>query len=58
MKVRRQISANARRKHLKVQHHKMNTRRQFYYNQVANQIDSLETSVQSQSQSQLKLKSH
>lgn len=52
MKIRRQISANARRKHLKVQHHKMNTRRQFYYNQVVNHSDSLETSVQSQSQSQ------
>lgn len=37
MKVRRQISANARRKHLKVQHHKMNTRRQYYFNQLANQ---------------------
>ncbi len=37
MKVRRQISANARRKHLKVQHNKVNTRRQFYFNQVVNQ---------------------
>jgi len=33
MKIRRQISANSRRKHLKVQHHKMNSRRQFYFNQ-------------------------
>jgi len=29
MKVRRQTSANARRKHLKVQHHKVNSRRQY-----------------------------
>ncbi len=37
MKVRRKISANARRKHIKVQHHKINTRRQFYFNQQLNQ---------------------
>jgi hypothetical protein len=37
MKIRRQISASARRKQLKVQHHKVNTRRQFYFNQVLNQ---------------------
>jgi len=37
MKVRRQISANARRKHLKVQHHKINTRRQYYFNQMVNE---------------------
>jgi hypothetical protein len=37
MKIRRQISASARRKQLKVQHHKVNTRRQFYYNQMVNQ---------------------
>lgn len=37
MKIRRQISANARKKQLKVQHHKMNSRRQFYFNQVVNQ---------------------
>ena len=48
MKVRRQISANARRKHLKVQHHKINTRRQFYYNQVVNQTVNQETLLQSQ----------
>lgn len=48
MKVRRQISANARRKHLKVQHHKVNIRRQFYYNQVVNQTVNQENSVQSQ----------
>lgn len=35
MKIRRQISATARKKHLKVQHHKINSRRQFYFNQVA-----------------------
>lgn len=39
MKVRRQISANARRKHLKVQHHKINTRRQFYFNQVVTECN-------------------
>ena len=42
MKVRRQISANARRKHLKVQHHKVNTRRQFYFNQQFNQETAAE----------------
>jgi hypothetical protein len=34
MRIRRQVSATARKKHLKVQHHKMNSRRQFYFNQV------------------------
>jgi hypothetical protein len=34
MKVRRQISASARRKQLKIQHNKMNSRRQFYFNQI------------------------
>ncbi|MCW8834446.1 MAG: hypothetical protein OQK09_05150 [Colwellia sp.] len=43
MKVRRQISANARRKHIKVQHHKINTRRQFYFNQQLNQEESTST---------------
>jgi len=43
MKVRRQISANARRKHLKVQHHKVNARRQYYFNQVVSQNDNQET---------------
>jgi len=47
MRVRRQISANARRKHLKLQHHKMNTRRQYYFNQVVNQTISQETTAQS-----------
>lgn len=42
MKIRRQVSANARRKNIKVQHHKMNTRRQFYFNQVANEAVSAE----------------
>jgi len=37
MKVRRQISASARRKHLKLQHHKMNSRRQFYFNQMVSE---------------------
>ncbi len=41
MKVRRQISANARRRHLKVQHHKMNTRRQYYFNQNLTQGNEL-----------------
>jgi len=48
MKVRRHISSNARRKHLKVQHHKMNTRRQYYFNQVLNQPLSQEYTIQSQ----------
>jgi hypothetical protein len=34
MKNRRQISSTARKKQLKVQHHKMNSRRQFFFNQV------------------------
>mgnify|MGYP003384080840 CR=1 FL=1 len=37
MRIRRQISVNARKKKLKVQHHKINTRRQFYFNQQVNQ---------------------
>ncbi len=37
MKIRRQVSATARKKQLKVQHHKVNARRQFYFNQVVNQ---------------------
>lgn len=48
MRVRRQISANARRKHLKVQHHKVNSRRQFYFNQnivLASDIQSSENQV-------------
>ena len=40
MKVRRQISASARRKQLKVQHNKMNSRRQFYFNQVISEQSS------------------
>lgn len=43
MKIRRQISTNARRKHLKVQHHKVNTRRQYYFNQVVSQTDNQES---------------
>lgn len=39
MKIRRQISASARRKHLKVQHSKINTRRQFYFNQVVTELN-------------------
>lgn len=39
MKVRRQISASSRRKHLKVQHHKINTRRQFFFNQVVTELN-------------------
>jgi len=39
MKIRRQISASARRKHLKVQHHKMNNRRQFYFNQIVMEVN-------------------
>jgi hypothetical protein len=39
MKIRRQISANARRKNLKVQHHKVNTRRQFYFNQIVTELN-------------------
>jgi len=39
MKIRRHISANARRKHLKVQHNKINTRRQFFFNQVVTELN-------------------
>jgi hypothetical protein len=39
MKIRRQISANARRKNFKVQHHKVNTRRQFYFNQIVTELN-------------------
>ena len=39
MKIRRQISASARRKHLKVQHHKVNNRRQFFFNQVVTELN-------------------
>jgi len=46
MKVRRQISANARRKHLKVQHHKINTRRQYYFNQMVNESVDQEITTQ------------
>jgi hypothetical protein len=45
MKTRRQISTNVRRKHLKVQHSKVQSRRQFYYNQVVNQAISQEMSA-------------
>lgn len=45
MRIRRQISANARKKQLKVQHHKMNIRRQFYFNQVVNQAASVTIKV-------------
>jgi len=45
MKTRRQISANSRRKHLRIQHHKMNSRRQLYFNQ---QLDQ-ETPIQATS---------
>ncbi len=44
MRIRRQISANSRKKQLKVQHHKVNARRQFYFNQ---QVVTQETAVQS-----------
>jgi hypothetical protein len=43
MKIRRQISANARKKKLKVQHHKMNSRRQFFYNQIINEEAAVST---------------
>ena len=46
MKIRRQVSATARKKHLKVQHHKVNSRRQFFFNQVVGQ----ESTVQSKAQ--------
>lgn len=47
MKIRRQVSATARKKHLKVQHHKMNSRRQFFYNQMVNQAINQESDAQS-----------
>ncbi|MDP7593644.1 MAG: hypothetical protein QF552_13300 [Litorilituus sp.] len=37
MKVKRQFSKNARKKQLKVQHHKVNARRQFYFTQLLSQ---------------------
>ncbi|MGV2870968.1 hypothetical protein [Colwellia sp. E150_009] len=40
MKVRRQVSATARKKHLKVQHHKVNSRRQFFFNQASNEVEN------------------
>lgn len=40
MKIRRQISANARRKLCKVQHDKVKSRRQFYFNQMVAQESS------------------
>jgi hypothetical protein len=43
MRIRRQISATARKKHLKVQHHKVNSRRQFYFNQQQAQLVPAET---------------
>lgn len=46
MKIRRQVSATARKKHLKVQHHKVNSRRQFYFNQEVNQTENQEPSAQ------------
>jgi hypothetical protein len=39
MKIRRPISACSRRKKLKVQHHKVNSRRQFYFNQVVTELN-------------------
>jgi len=47
MRVKRQISANSRRKHLRLQHHKINTRRQYYFNQLVNQTLGQETTAQS-----------
>jgi hypothetical protein len=47
MKIRRQVSATARKKHLKVQHHKMNSRRQFFFNQV---VTAKESGVESKEQ--------
>ena len=46
MKTRRQVSATARKKHLKVQHHKVNSRRQFFYNQLLNHAVNQESSTQ------------
>lgn len=37
MKNKKLAASTARKKHLKIQHHKMNTRRQFYFNQVLQQ---------------------
>ena len=47
MKIRRQISANSRKKQLKVQHHKMNSRRQFYFSQTVNQVANQESTTPS-----------
>lgn len=46
MRIRRQVSATARKKHLKVQHHKMNSRRQFYFNQVVAQESAIQPKEQ------------
>lgn len=46
MKVRRQVSATARKKHLKVQHHKMNSRRQFFFNQIVSQESAIQSKAQ------------
>lgn len=40
MNIRRQVSATARKKHLKVQHHKVNSRRQFFFNQESSQANN------------------
>lgn len=41
MRTRRQVSATARKKHIKVQHHKVNSRRQFFFNQAVIQAENL-----------------
>jgi len=45
MRNRSQASSTARKKQLKVQHHKMNSRRQCFYNQIANQPENQEFAI-------------
>lgn len=51
MNIRRQVSATARKKHLKVQHHKVNSRRQFFFNQEISQAESKATTTPTKSNS-------
>lgn len=51
MNIRRQVSATARKKHLKVQLHKVNSRRQFFFNQENSLSDNKATPTQTKSNS-------
>ena len=43
MRNRSQASSTARKKQLKVQHHKVNSRRQFFFNQVVQHVSELQS---------------